>query len=120
MSCSERTREYQAEDRADAGDEQTFEQNLHEDAADGKADQSKHADRFAALVHEHDRERQQKDGGGDDRDDGDGKVKALEHAKRSCRSGRFARGKREHAGKSRVDILRKLVRVLRIDECDVH
>ena len=119
MSCSDRTREHQAEDRADAGDEQALEQNLHEDATHGKADQSKHADRFAPLVHEHDRERQQKDGGGNDRDDGDGKMKALEHAKRSCRSGRFARGKREHAGKSRVHILRKLVRILRIDQRDV-
>ena len=82
-------------------------QNLHEDAADGQADQAQHADRFAPLVHEHDREREQKHRGGDDRDDGDREVKALEHDETARRCRRLARRKREHARQSRVHVARK-------------
>ena len=112
-------REHQAEDGADAGDEEAFEKDLHEDAAHGQADQSKHANGLAALVHEHDRQRQQEHGRRDDGDDGDGQMEALEHAKGASRSGCFAGGKRQHAWQPCVHVLRKLLCVFRVDESDV-
>ena len=98
---------------------QAFDQHLHEDAADGQSDETKDADRFAPLVDEHDGEREQEDGGRDDRHDGDGQMEALEHAEGSGRSGGFARRPRDDAWHARVDVAREGPGVSGIGQRDV-
>ena len=70
------------------GDQHAFEEQLNEDAANRQANQPQHADRGAPFVDQHDGERQEEHGGGDDRDDRDGQVKSPQHDERAGRLGR--------------------------------
>ena len=112
-------RQHQAERGTRPGDDEALEQHLHEDAAHGQADEPKDADGLAPLVHEHDGEREQEDGGRDDRHDGDGEVEALEHAEGSGRSGGLARRPRDHTRHARVDVAREGAGVRGIGQRDV-
>ena len=85
----------------------------------GEPNQPEYANRLAALVHQHDRERQQEHRRGDDRHRGDGEMKPLEDDECAAEARGPLRRARHHARRARVQLACDVGGRIRIDERDI-